>query len=104
MDHIGIDVHKASCQVCVQGEEGKLREFRIPTSRDRLLETFGAMAPTKNLIEASTESEWVGRCLERAGHQVVVADPGFAPMYATRSRKVKTDPRDALRRVTASPV
>jgi transposase len=26
---------------------------------------------------------------------VVIADPGFAPMYATRSRKVKTDRRDA---------
>jgi len=26
---------------------------------------------------------------------VVVADPGFAPMYATPSRKIKTDKRDA---------
>jgi transposase len=26
---------------------------------------------------------------------VVVADPNFAPMYATRTRKVKTDRRDA---------
>jgi transposase len=29
------------------------------------------------------------------GHEVIVADPNFAPMYATRSRKVKTDRRDA---------
>ncbi|MGH7603961.1 MAG: IS110 family transposase, partial [Gemmatimonadaceae bacterium] len=29
------------------------------------------------------------------GHEVIVADPGFAPMYATRSKKVKTDKRDA---------
>ena len=29
------------------------------------------------------------------GHEVVVADPNFAPMYATRTRKVKTDRRDA---------
>jgi transposase len=28
------------------------------------------------------------------GHEVIVADPNFAPMYA-RSRKVKTDERDA---------
>jgi transposase len=28
----------------------------------------------------------------------VVADPGFAPMYATRSRRVKTDKRDARAR------
>ena len=95
MDHIGIDVHKASTQVCIQGADGELQEFRIPTTRDRLIETFGAMAPGKVLLEASTESEWVARCLERVGHEVVVADPGFAPMYATRSRKVKTDRRDA---------
>jgi len=29
------------------------------------------------------------------GGEVVVADPNFAPMYATRTRKVKTDRRDA---------
>jgi transposase len=41
------------------------------------------------------ESEWVARCLEELGHEVIVADPNFAPMYATRSRRVKTDRRDA---------
>jgi transposase len=29
------------------------------------------------------------------GHEVIAADPNFAPMYATRTRKVKTDRRDA---------
>ena len=47
------------------------------------------------LIEASTDSEWVARCLEALGHEVIIADPNFAPIYATRSRKVKTDRRDA---------
>jgi transposase len=47
------------------------------------------------LIEASTDSEWVARCLEALGHEVTVVDSNFAPMYATRSRKVKTDRRDA---------
>src|SRR4030095_5247554 len=40
--------------------------------------------------------EWVARCLEAFGHEVIVADPNFAPMYATRrAHKVKTDRRDA---------
>ena len=47
------------------------------------------------LLEASTESEWVARCLEELGHEVVVADPNFAPMYGMRTRRVKTDKRDA---------
>lgn len=33
--------------------------------------------------------------LEALGHTVIVADPNYAPMYATRSRRVKTDKRDA---------
>ena len=35
------------------------------------------------------------RCLEALGHEMIVADPNFAPRYATRTRKVKTDRRDA---------
>jgi transposase len=33
--------------------------------------------------------------LEALGHEVIVADPNFAPIYASRNRKVKTDKRDA---------
>ena len=47
------------------------------------------------VIEASTDSEWVARCVEGLGHEAVVADPNFAPRYATRTRKVKTDRWDA---------
>jgi len=46
-------------------------------------------------VEASTESEWVAQHLESLGHEVIVADPNYAPMYATRTRRVKTDKRDA---------
>jgi transposase len=37
----------------------------------------------------------VARCLERLGHEVIVANPSFTPMYATRTRRIKTDRRDA---------
>ncbi len=33
--------------------------------------------------------------VEVLGREVIVADPNFAPMYATRTRTVKTDRRDA---------
>ncbi|MET1083524.1 MAG: transposase [Burkholderiales bacterium] len=55
----------------------------------------GKRPKARVLIEASTESEWVARCLEELGHEVIVADPNFAQMYATRSKRVKTDRRDA---------
>jgi len=56
---------------------------------------LGERPRARIVLEASTESEWVARCLEGLGHEVSVADPNFAPMYATRTRKGKTDRRDA---------
>jgi len=35
------------------------------------------------------------KALAALGHEVIVADPNVAPMCATRSRKIKTDRRDA---------
>jgi transposase len=46
------------------------------------------------LLEAGTESEWVAQTLEAAGHEVIVADPNYAPMYGEIRRHVKTDRRD----------
>ena len=76
-------------------EQGEILESRIRTQLDRFAELLGERSRARILIEASTESEWVARCLEALGHEVIVADPNFAPMYATRSRRVKTDRRDA---------
>src|SRR5918997_152567 len=95
MDYIGIDLHKNSSQVCILTEDGELIERRIKTDRQHISELFGSRPPARILIESGTESEWVARHLEALGHEVVVADTNFAPMYATRSRKVKTDKRDA---------
>ena len=95
MDFIGFDLGKVSSQVCILTENGELIERRIHTDREHIGKLLGNRAPARILIESSTESEWVARFLEELGHEVIVADPGFAPMYATRSRKVKTDKRDA---------
>ena len=95
MDHIGIDVHKRESQIYILAEGGEVVEQRIRTEPERFAAVLGSRPRARILIEASTESEWVARCLEALGHEVIVADPNFAPMYATRSRKVKTDRRDA---------
>ena len=95
MDHIGIDVHKNQSQICILTADAELIEKRIRTDRDRFAAVLGSRQRAKILIEASTESEWVARCLESQGHKVIVADPNYAPMYARRSRRVKTDRRDA---------
>jgi transposase len=95
MDHIGIDLHKNQSQLCILTEDGELIEKRIGTTRPRFAAELGNRAKARIFVEASTESEWVARCLEELGHEVIVADPNFTPMYASRTRKVKTDRRDA---------
>jgi len=95
MDTIGLDLHKRESQLCVLTEEGEVVERRIVTSRERFTAVLGRRARARILLEASTESEWVAQHLESLGHAVIVADPNFAPMYATRRRGVKTDRRDA---------
>lgn len=96
MEHIGIDVHKRESQLCIiDSETGEVVEQRIRTERGRFKAVLGPRAKAKVLLEASTESEWVAQYLEELGHEVVVADPNFAPMYGTRTRRVKTDKRDA---------
>jgi transposase len=95
MDYIGIDLGKTSSQLCIITGDGELIERRIKTMREQFDTWLGARPPARILIEATTESEWVARHLECLGHEVIVADPNFAAMYATRSRRVKTDRRDA---------
>ena len=95
MEYVGIDLHKKESQICLLTETGEVMERRIRTEPQRFAEVLGGRPRARILVEASTESEWVARCLEALGHEVVVVDPNFAPMYATRTRKVKTDRRDA---------
>jgi transposase len=92
---IGLDLHKLQTQLCIGRDDGSFEELRITTNRDRFTAVLAQYSPARILLEASTESEWVARHLEQLGHEVIVADPNFAPMYATRSRRTKTDRRDA---------
>lgn len=90
-----IDLHLRSSQIRILDGEGHvLREQRVPTSVERLVRAFGDLGPMRILVETGTESEWVALALEAVGHEVIVADPNYAPMYGELRRKVKTDRRD----------
>ena len=94
MEYGAIDLHKRESQIRILTEEGELVDTRIPTTRDHLTAVFADRSRMRVLLEAGTESEWVAQHLETLGHQVIVADPNYAPMYGHRSRRVKTDRRD----------
>ena len=63
MDHVGIDVHQHASQICMIAEGGELIEQRVRTDASRLAEALVDRVRARILIEASTESEWVARCL-----------------------------------------
>jgi len=86
MEKIGIDVHKVATQICILTGTGEYEECRIRTERDALTTFFGERPKARILLEAATESEWVARHLEALGHEVIVADPNFAPMYPSAVR------------------
>ena len=79
MEHVGMDLGKRESQIAIITEAGELIEKRMRTELARLV-YFKDRAPAKTLREASTISEWAARFLEELGHEVVVADPNYAPM------------------------
>ena len=70
MEHSGIDVHEVESQIRILTESGEIVERRIRTERERFAAVLGGRAPAKIVSEASTETESVGRCLEKLGHEV----------------------------------
>jgi transposase len=81
--------------MCELDGDGKKSFRRFALNRPNLDRFFAGRPRCRVLIESSTESEWVAQHLEGLGHEMVVADPNFAPMYGERNRRAKTDRRDA---------
>ena len=99
-----VKVAAAGCRsrLAITAEDSTITDRRIVTSRERFTAELGARPRARILLEASTESEWVARQLESLGHEVIVADPNYAPMYANRSRRhvrAELAVRDALVRI-----
>jgi transposase len=97
MEYGAIDLHTQHSEVLIVREDGaEVLSRRIDTRPERVTAVFGGRARLRVLIETGTESEWVAQHLEGLGHEVVVADPNYAPMYGDRRRRIKTDRRDVV--------
>ena len=90
-----IDLHTRYSEIRIIDETGAVVcDTRVVTARARLVAVFSGRGRLRILLETGTPSEWVAQALEAAGHEVIVADPNFAPMYGELQRRVKTDRRD----------
>ena len=91
MEYGAIDLHTKESQIRIVTSDGRVvLDQRIATRRDRFTWLFGERPAMRILLETGTESEWVAQHLESLGHEVVVADPNYAPMYGERTRRIKT--------------
>ncbi len=103
MEYGAIDLHSKESEIRIVTADGQVvLHRRIATRRDLLCAVFEARPRLRILLESGTESEWVARSLESWGHEVIVADPNYAPMYAHRGRGIKTDRRDVMALVEAN--
>jgi transposase len=95
MEYGAIDLHMRRSEIRIEDEQGQVMlARRIDTRREEFERVFRDRARMRILLESATESEWVAQCLEGLGHEVIVADPNYAPMYGQRYRRIKTDKRD----------
>lgn len=94
---IGIDIHKKTSHIVVFDGERNLAvlDKNIRTKRDRFDDELAPFVPAKVLIESSTLSRWVADHLRAQGHEVVVGNPNYALMYASRPANRKNDREDA---------
>jgi len=97
MEYGAIDLHSKESEIRIVTAEGEVVAHRRgATRRDVFTTVFGGRARMRILLESGNESEWVAQHLESLGHEVIVADPNYAPMYAQRGRGIKTDRRDVI--------
>ena len=86
MEYGAIDLHKLKSLVRIVGEDGTVlvEGQKIATTRNDFDRLWAGRPRMRILLESSTESEWVAQHLEGLGHEVIVADPNYLPMYGSR--------------------
>lgn len=95
MEYGAIDLHARKTLIRIVDADGAVVLDRtITTTREGFAQVFGGRDRMRVLVETGTESEWVARAIEGAGHEVIIADPNYALMYGVTVRAVKTDRRD----------
>jgi transposase len=95
MEYGAIDLHTRYSEIQLVDEAGVVTlSRRVATRPEALAGVFEGRPRLRVLLETGTESEWVATLLESWGHEAIVADPNYAPMYGERRRRIKTDRRD----------
>jgi len=85
------DKHTEGCVLSSLGEA--LEIFRAATTVAALSRTLESLEASRVVLEVGTHSPWMSRLVDRAGHEVIIANPRRARLIAENDSK--TDAVDA---------
>lgn len=97
---IGIDLGDRESVYCELSADGTILDRGSIQNERRVFEDhFGSKPTTRIVIEASCQSQWICRCLEALGHEVIVANPRQVQLISKSKRKSDRNDSETLARV-----
>jgi len=91
---IGLDLGDSVCTLCRADAKGHLSDAgTVPTRRAAMRAYFAKLPPSRVVLEASLQSNWIAGLLEELGHEVHVINPRQLKLIAQSMSK--TDRNDA---------
>ncbi len=91
---IGLDLGDKYTAGCVLSTSGEVLEtFTVATTMSALGRTLAGFKSSRVVLEVGTHSPWVSRLVEKAGHEVIIANPRRVRLIGENDSK--TDEVDA---------
>jgi transposase len=85
---LGVDIGDKKSNYCLLDPEGRIvREGSFNTNRDIVLKFFVDLPRVRVAFEVSAHSGWMSELLDKAGHEVIVANPRKVRSIYTSTRK-----------------
>lgn len=102
---IGMDLGDKISRYCVLDSQGEItREGKVATTKQAMMQTFGALQRCRIAIEVGTHSRWVSHALKSLGQEVIVANARQVKLISASSRKDdKVDAQTLARLARADP-
>jgi transposase len=101
----GVDIGDKKSNYCLLDPEGQIvREGSFNTTREGVMKTFADLPPARIAFEVSAHSGWMSEILDRAGHEVIVANPRkVRSIYASTRKNDRMDARKLARLARLDP-
>lgn len=97
---VGVDVGDRFSNYCVLNGTGEvMKRARVRTTPDAFAFEFPPKPRLRIALEAGTHSPWASRTLQRAGHQVIVADPRQLALISQSHKKNDAEDCEILARL-----